>query len=244
MEKWQERRFFTIWEYLSYKITMTYGVSELQEVGRDEFRQRCLEKIPSWYKPLFHLLVPSLFGSLVIFGSSFLIKDLKMVELITVPLTYFISNLLEWLAHKNLLHKRSSLAPVLYEQHTPIHHRIYVTEDMSIHSAKEFRLVLIPAYGIMLIFLINLPLTTILYFLLGPNVAALFVMTSMAYVVGYEWLHLSYHLSKDHFITRLGIVRQLSHHHAIHHDPKLMQRWNMNVTVPLWDFILRTTYRS
>ena len=26
----------------------------------------------------------------------------------------------------------------------------------------------------------------------------------------------------------------------MHHDPKLMQRWNMNVTVPLWDWVRGT----
>ena len=24
-------------------------------------------------------------------------------------------------------------------------------------------------------------------------------------------------------------------HHALHHDPKLMQKWNFNVSLPLWE---------
>jgi sterol desaturase/sphingolipid hydroxylase (fatty acid hydroxylase superfamily) len=35
-------------------------------------------------------------------------------------------------------------------------------------------------------------------------------------------------------------VRILRRHHAIHHDPRLMQRYNFNVTVPLWDWVRGT----
>ena len=37
----------------------------------------------------------------------------------------------------------------------------------------------------------------------------------------------------------LGVLRR---HHAWHHTPELMQRWNFNVTVPLADWILRTIH--
>jgi len=58
--------------------------------------------------------------------------------------------------------------------------------------------------------------------------------------VSYEWLHLSYHLPHDHLVGRSRIIRALRRHHTIHHDPRLMQRWNLNVTVPLWDVVMRT----
>ena len=63
----------------------------------------------------------------------------------------------------------------------------------------------------------------------------------MGYVVSYEWLHLSYHLPQDSFIGRRSIIRLLRQTHALHHDPRLMQRYNFNVTLPLWDLV-RGTY--
>ncbi len=36
------------------------------------------------------------------------------------------------------------------------------------------------------------------------------------------------------------IIRALRTHHARHHDPRLMQRWNFNVTVPLFDAVMGT----
>ena len=36
----------------------------------------------------------------------------------------------------------------------------------------------------------------------------------------------------------------LRRHHALHHDPKLMQKWNFNVSLPLWDLVRGTIARE
>jgi hypothetical protein len=119
---------------------------------------------------------------------------------------------------------------------------IFVRDDMAMRSSREFRLVLIPAYGIIAIFVTTLPITGALW-LWSPNLAALFVASSMGYVVAYEWLHLAYHLPADSPIGRSRLIGWLRCHHAMHHTPELMQRWNFNVTVPLADWVLGTIYR-
>jgi sterol desaturase/sphingolipid hydroxylase (fatty acid hydroxylase superfamily) len=120
---------------------------------------------------------------------------------------------------------------------------LFITDDMAVRSANEWYYVLIPPYGAMLIFVVNAPIAAGLWLQGLPNVAALFLVTAVAYVVGYEWLHLSYHQPPDSFVGRLALVRILRRHHALHHDPRLMQRYNFNVTVPLWDLV-RGTYVS
>ena len=76
-------------------------------------------------------------------------------------------------------------------------------EDMAIRDWREFRLVLIPSYGIVSIFLISLPtVTAALWAYVSKNVALFWVAVSMGYVVSYEWLHLSYHLPADNPIAR------------------------------------------
>jgi sterol desaturase/sphingolipid hydroxylase (fatty acid hydroxylase superfamily) len=65
----------------------------------------------------------------------------------------------------------------------------------------------------------------------------------MLYVLSYEWLHLAYHLPQDTVLGRNPLVRVLARHHARHHDPRLMQKWNFNVTVPLWDWVRGTIWR-
>jgi sterol desaturase/sphingolipid hydroxylase (fatty acid hydroxylase superfamily) len=143
-----------------------------------------------------------------------------------------------------LLHRRSKVAPVLYDRHTPEHHMVYVTDDMAIRNRREMRLVLIPAYGILLLFGGVLLPAAALWLAGLRNVALLFVAVEMAYVLSYEWLHLSYHLPEDSVIGRRRLIRLLRRHHAVHHDPRLMQRWNFNVTVPLWDWIQGTLVKS
>jgi hypothetical protein len=207
---------------------------------RDELRRRLVDAIPRWYSPIVHLLLPSLFGLSIMASCIWLLDGLLPLELLTVPATYLLANMGEWRTHRHLLHRRSRVAPVLYDRHTPEHHMVYVSHDMAMHDRREFRLVLIPAYGIVLLFFGILIPATAMWLAGFRNVALLFVATEMGFILSYEWLHLSYHLPADSFIGSLGIVRRLRRHHAVHHDPRLMQRWNFNVTVPLWDWVKGT----
>jgi hypothetical protein len=211
---------------------------------RERIRADVLARAPSWYNPWVHLAVPSFFGLGVILASILLLRDLRAIELLTVPIVYVLTNMNEWYIHRDLLHRRNPLAKVLYDRHTPEHHMIYVTDDMAMRDRREFRLVLIPAYGLFLIFVNLLPITAALWFLLGRNVALLYTATAMGYSVSYEWLHLSYHLPATSRVGGSRIIRKLRRHHAVHHDPRLMQRWNFNVTIPLWDWVRGTIVKD
>ncbi len=219
-------------------------MSHEEPISQEAFRQKLLAEIPSWYRPYLHLALPSLFGLAAVFWGLMRLQDIQWWEWLFFPASYVFANMLEWVAHKQLLHTRRFWAVPLYEQHTPMHHRVYTTEKMNMQDPREFRLILLPPYGIGLIPVISLPITLLLRNLVSPNAGWIFLVTAMAYVVGYEWLHLSYHLPEGHPIGRLSLIRRLSHHHAIHHNPALMQRWNMNVTIPLWDWVMGTIYRQ
>lgn len=209
----------------------------------DQFRAETMAKIPASYSPTFHLLFPSVVGvGLAIAGLCF-VRHPSWLELLVVPFLYIVSNATEWRAHKGLLHKRMPFATILYDRHTPVHHRMFTTNDMAIRSRREYALVLIPTYGILLIAIAVVPIAIGLFFLGQRNIGGLFVATTMLYTVSYEWLHLSYHLPEDSFIGRMWLVRVLKRHHATHHDPRLMQKWNFNVTVPLWDWVRGTIWR-
>lgn len=203
-------------------------------------RAQLLNETPSWYNPYVHLAVPSVFGVTFIALALGRLAGLTLLQLLAVPLTYVFANAVEWWAHKYLLHHRNPLAPVLYDQHTPKHHVVYTHEDMAIRDVREFRLVLIPAYGIMLIGLAILPVGWLIAHFTHPNVGALYSATAMAYAVSYEWLHLSYHLDPESAVGRTALIRWLRTHHTIHHDPRVMQKLNFNVTVPIFDYVLGT----
>jgi Fatty acid hydroxylase superfamily len=221
------------------------ALGRLTATRRDELRRRLVAKIPSWYSPVGHIVLPSLVGVTVLIVSLLLVKDLRAVQLLAVPATFLVVNAGEWRIHRDLLHKRTWPLTVLYDRHTPEHHMIFVTDDMAMRDRREFRLVLIPAYGILAAAFGALPIPALLWLGFGArNAALLFMATTMAYVVSYELLHLSYHLPATSFIGRNRLIARLRRHHAVHHDPQLMQKWNFNVSIPLWDWVRRTIYRG
>jgi hypothetical protein len=211
---------------------------------RDRMRAEVLERTPSWYSPWLHLAFPSLFGLSFIALAASRLHDVRWYEWVFVPVALALINVNEWHIHRNILHRRTWPLEALFWRHTPEHHVIFVRDDMAMHSAREFRLVLIPSYGIVAIFATTLPITAALWFLVSHNVAALFVACSMGYVVSYEWLHLAYHLPASNPISRNRVITWLRQQHAVHHTPELMQRWNFNVTIPFGDWLLGTTYRG
>jgi len=63
---------------------------------------------------------------------------------------------------------------------------------MVIRSPREFRFVLLPFWAIVAIFFLTAPIAVGLELGGQHNLSALFVATSMGYVLSYEWLHLAY----------------------------------------------------
>jgi hypothetical protein len=212
--------------------------------ARDRVRAEVIERAPAWYNPWLHLGFPSLFGLTFIAIALATLDAVRWWEWLLVPVILMFLNVNEWHIHRNILHRRFWPLEVLFWRHTPEHHLIFVRDDMAMRSTQEFRLVLIPAYGIVAIFFTTMPITAALWYFVSPNVAALWVACSMGYVVSYEWLHLAYHLPAHNPIAKNRVIGWLRTQHAVHHTPELMQRWNFNVTVPFGDWLLRTTYRG
>lgn len=207
-------------------------------------REELLERIPPGYSPAFHLAFPSVVGIGTAVAAVFFLRDVRAVELLVVPFVFLLSNMTEWRAHRDLLHRRTWPLEVLYDRHTPEHHRVYTTDDMAIRDVREFRLVLIPAYGILAVAVAAAPGPVVLALLGLRNAALLWIATAMLYVVAYEWMHLAYHLPESSFVGRMRVVARFRRHHAIHHDPRLMQKWNFNVTFPIWDRVRGTIWKG
>jgi Fatty acid hydroxylase superfamily len=216
----------------------------MEPARRDALRAELLARIPRWYSPLVHLAFPSLCGITLVASALWLLRDFAAWQLVVLPISFVILNAGEWLVHRDLLHRRTPPLQILYDRHTPEHHMIFVTEDMAIRDRREFRLVLIPFYGILTAAAGALPIPVALWLLGQRNLGLGYFATAVGYTVLYEWLHLIYHLPESHPIGGLGLVARLRRHHAIHHDPRLMQKWNFNVTIPFWDWVRRTIYRG
>jgi len=125
---------------------------------------------------------------------------------------------------------------LIHERHALQHHAFFTAADMQIDSRRDFKMVLFPPVLVVFFFgLFAVPIGFALRFASGPNVAALFVATSMGYFLLYEWLHLAYHLP-----VPLPGIERLRIHHKTHHDPRFMTRSNFNITFPICDAIFGT----
>jgi len=220
------------------------AIPDARTESREAFRRATLESVSPYYVPLAHLCGPSAVGFALITACAWLLRDVRAWQLLALPLSFVVLNRGEWHIHKYLLHRRTRFFEILYDRHTPMHHRIFITEDMAIRSPREFRLVLIPGFGVVLAFLSTLAPAAALFVLGWRNIACLWTMTAVGYVMSYEWLHLAYHLPATSFVGGLALVRVLRRHHAVHHHPALMQKWNFNVTIPLWDWVRGTIFRG
>jgi sterol desaturase/sphingolipid hydroxylase (fatty acid hydroxylase superfamily) len=216
----------------------------MTRTSRAELRAELMARVPRSYSPALHLLLPALTGVLAAGAALTLIRDLRPWQLACVPGFLAFGNAVEWWVHRRVLHRRTRPVEVFYVRHTPQHHAVYVADDMAIGSWRELRLVLLPAYAVLGILFLTSPLTLLLVLAGQPNLAALWVVCVVAYLLAYEWLHLAYHLPEGSRIGRARLIRALRRHHQLHHAPHLMNRWNFNVTVPLWDWLRGTLHPS
>jgi hypothetical protein len=216
----------------------------MTRIARDELRAELLAAIPRSYSPWLHLAIPAVSGVAILAFALSRVEDLRAWQLALVPLFLAFGNAVEWHAHRGLLHRRTWPLQVLYLRHTPQHHAVYVAGDMFIRDWRELKFVLLPAYGVAGLVLVTSPITAALWLAGQPNLAALWVASVVAYVLLYEWFHLAYHLPADGIVGGLRLTRWLRRHHERHHAPQLMQRWNFNVTVPLWDYVRGTVHRE
>jgi hypothetical protein len=215
------------------------------QLAHAELRAKIMRKaIPPGYRPMVHLLFPSLFGLTMGVVALALLRDLRLSELWTIPITFVVALGFEWRTHKDILHRRLPLLSELYERHERMHHVVYTADDMEMRSRDEMALVLMPWFAVVLVTLLLFPVAFFTAWLVSRNSGLLAFCTGVAFFVSYEWLHCSYHLPASHPIARLWVIRQLSALHRCHHDPPNMKRWNFNVTIPLFDLLHRSLKRS
>jgi hypothetical protein len=205
-------------------------------------RSEIVESIPGWYNPWLHIAAPTTVCLTLMAGALASLRAPAPVVWLTVPFTLVFSLGFEWRVHKNVLHRRTAGVEVLYSRHELAHHVLFTYDDITMRSLREAWLVLMPPYAVLLVALINAPMTVGVGLLFGHNAGCLYLATSMFFFLSYEWLHLAYHLPKDSFIGRRALIARLREIHRRHHDPHLMKRWNFNVTIPLFDWIHGTVW--
>jgi hypothetical protein len=115
-------------------------------------------------------------------------------------------------------------------------------DHMTYDSARDWRVILFPAW---LIVLHTLVITLPLWWLLkqfDPNVAGLVGGCMVLGYLTYEVFHACEHLPPHNPLTRLPWIRQMRRLHELHHRREMMQERNFNIVFPLMDYLFGTLY--
>lgn len=197
-----------------------------------------------WYNGYVYFGAANLASLCVIGVAAALLRHVSPLEWAILPIAFLTANLIEWLAHRGPMHKRTWWIPILFDRHTLVHHVYFPHDNMAVRSHREWLYVLFPAFAILLVFATAIPLGLAAGLLFGRNAGCLFFIVAVGYYLLYEWLHLIYHFPEDSRIGRFGVVCALRHHHLVHHHRRLMTEHNFNITFPIWDYVFRTAYRE
>lgn len=204
------------------------------------FRQQYRATISPYYRVWWHAGFVLAFGCL---GLGFLFSQITQITLAST--TAFIIGLLafnigEYGVHKYLGHYKTKFAKLFYDRHTGDHHHFFTAEFMPYEEARDFRVILFPAWLIVLFSgFIILPTFFIIKHW-DVAIAAAFSSALLLSYLLYETLHACEHLPDEHFISRLPWIKQMRALHQEHHIPSNMTKYNFNIVFPLTDYLLGT----
>jgi hypothetical protein len=103
-------------------------ISPRQIAFRNEYRSRIL----GWYDGYFHIFIIYAMGAAAFYIYVEHIHDVTLLEWLTVPLTFFFTNIFEWAVHKFIMHRPVNIKGLrsIYERHTLNHHQFFTDEEM------------------------------------------------------------------------------------------------------------------
>lgn len=208
------------------------------------FRERYRAAVHPRYNPWLHGGFVLAFGVLAIAGFWSSVHQVRLLEWLAVPLTLLLFNFGVYMVHRHLGHHKKTLAKMFYARHAGDHHSFFTPGHMSYDSARDWRVILFPAW---LIVIHTLVIILPLWWLLAQanaNVAGLFGGCMVLGYLTYEVFHACEHLPPQNLLTRLPWIRQMRRLHELHHRREHMQSRNFNIVVPLMDYLFGTLYRE
>ncbi len=119
------------------------------------------------------------------------------------------------------------------------HHYVFTDKNMQLTGLQQLYLVLMPYWSAISVVFCLIPIFILLFIIFNLNVACLFMITGLGFYIVYEALHLTYHLYTGSNKTLLILQK----HHREHHN-MLQMNYNFNVTIPLFDKIMKTYLRK
>ena len=207
-----------------------------------DFRRRFREEfIGKHYSGKLHVLFINVWCLSGIAACVYFIHQPTVKQLLVIPITFLYTNLFEYLGHRCPIHHRTKFLQAVFKRHTLQHHHFFTDRYMDFDSVNDFNIVLFPP--VLLVFFslfFVLPIFAFILNFFSLNAALIYVATTLAYYLNYEWFHMAYHLPETHFVYRIPGMSRLRKLHHRHHNLHEMDKYNFNISWPVFDIIFRT----
>jgi len=209
---------------------------------REEYRK---QDIGNQYSGIRHLLITSSIITLFVIYSILQLENLYISEIFIIPITIILGNLTVYLIHRFPMHHKIEALYFIFRNHTPIHHHLFDESSMEYENTRDFKMILLsPILIITVLFFFIIPNHLLFSFLFSNNVGNLFLIVSTLYMGVYEWMHLSFHTPKAHWVNRIPWVFRMRRHHTMHHQKTIMNQVNFNIVFPLCDVIFNSIQKN
>jgi hypothetical protein len=167
------------------------------------------------------------------------------VLLITIAvLSSFVAGLaygsfFEWSLHRFLMHRPFLFFTYPYRTHAQVHHVKFGSgRDYQLHDDHQKGHVTMAWWNSPILIAVNAPIGILAAVLIGSWwIVPGFLASMVIYYGMYEYLHWCMHVPGTRWFQSTRLFRWIDRHHRIHH---LQPMRNLNVVLPLADFILRT----
>jgi hypothetical protein len=208
-----------------------------QAAFRDEYRRR----ISPWYSGLGHVALIALLGLATIWYAAAQVRQPHWTDWLVVPIAFLACNLFEWALHRFLLHRPVPGFMGIYRRHTLAHHQFFTDREVSVDSARDFRITFFPPYAFTTFICMSAAGGALLGLLWSPNAGWLLLCTTSAVYLNYEFFHWGCHVKDDRIVRRIPLMNTIRRHHIAHHNQSIMMGKNMNLTYPIADWLFGTS---
>ncbi len=145
----------------------------------------------------------------------------------------------EWLLHRFMMHRPFLFVTYPYKTHAITHHGTFGPgPDYHLHHSADRSLVTMAWWNAPVLIAVNSPPALLGAWLFGTWWIVPGFMAAMVLYYGlYEYLHWCMHVPGPRWFQTTRLFRWIDRHHRLHH---LQPNRNLNVVLPLADFLLRT----
>lgn len=206
------------------------------------FREQYKGRISPFYNGIVHTSVMFAAGITALWYCSTQLNNPTWEWLLVLPV-FLAGNFVEWFMHKYVMHRRIDVFALraIYERHTREHHQYFTDNDITIDTVREFRIVFFPWRVLIVLGVFGTGLGWIAAQIFNPNAGYILFMTMVCHYLVYEVFHLCCHVHENWFVRHMPFINTIRRHHTAHHNQGIMMHKNMNLSFPIFDWIMGTS---